>query len=134
MLPATPWGAISWGATPGVGVWWRFEFDADVRARLREKVNGWNDLSINVLELLGMVVTAWIFVSESDILPSYARDTVLMRRDNTSFWKPRSGALMRLLGCLDVGSGWCFDALHVAGVGNTIADGISRWKTGDDRW
>ena len=35
---------------------------------------------------------------------------------------------MRLLGCLEVGSGWCFDALHVAGVENTIVDGISRWE------
>ena len=35
---------------------------------------------------------------------------------------------MRLLGCLEVGSGWCFDALHVAGVDNFIADNISRWK------
>ena len=35
---------------------------------------------------------------------------------------------MRLLRCLEVGSGWCFDALHVAGVENTIADGISRWE------
>ena len=34
---------------------------------------------------------------------------------------------MRLLGCLEVGSGWCFDALHVAGVENTIAEGISPW-------
>ena len=38
---------------------------------------------------------------------------------------------MRLLGCLDVGSGWCFDALQVAGVENTIVDGISRWETED---
>ena len=37
---------------------------------------------------------------------------------------------MRLLGCLEVGSGWCFDALHVAGVENTIADGVSRWEPG----
>ena len=61
-----------------------------------------------------------------------------MRGDNLSavHWvskcrggkEPRSGALMRLLGCLQVGSGWCFDALHVAGVDNFIADGISRWK------
>ena len=35
---------------------------------------------------------------------------------------------MRLLGCLEVGSGWCFDASRVAGVDNSIADGISRWK------
>ena len=38
---------------------------------------------------------------------------------------------MRLLGCLEVGSGWCFDALHVAGVENIIADGISRWQPED---
>ena len=91
-----------------------------------------------MLELLGMVVTAWIFVSESGILPSYARDTVLMRGDNTSavHWaskcvgrrEPRSGALMGIFGCLKVGSVWCFDALPVAGVENTIAVGISRWK------
>ena len=72
---------------------------------------------------------------------SYARDTVLMRGDNMSAvqWvskcrggrEPRSGALMRLLGCLEVGSGWCFDALHVAGMENAIADGISRWKPED---
>ena len=38
---------------------------------------------------------------------------------------------MRLLGYLEVGSGYCFDALHVAGVENTIADGISRWEPED---
>ena len=38
---------------------------------------------------------------------------------------------MRLLGCLEVGKGWYFDALHVAGVENTIADGISRWELED---
>ena len=36
-----------------------------------------------------------------------------------------------LLGCLEVGSGWCFDALHVAGVENIIADGITRWEPED---
>ena len=30
-----------------------------------------------------------------------------------------------------VGSGWCFDALYVAGVENTIADFISRWEPED---
>ena len=35
---------------------------------------------------------------------------------------------MRLLWCLEVGSGLCFDALCVAGVENTIANGISQWE------
>ena len=100
-----------------------------MRARLHATVRHWNDLSINVLELLGKVVTALIFVAQSDARPSDARDTILMRGDNMSAvqWvskckggrEPRSGALMRLLGCLQVGSRWCFDALHVTGVENT---------------
>ena len=65
-------------------MWWRFEFDDDVRARLRATVRDcWNDLLINVLELLG-IETAWICVTQSDARPSYARDTVLMRGDNMS--------------------------------------------------
>ena len=58
-------GGYFLGPEPGSGVWWRFEFDDDVRARLRATVGDWNDLSINVLELLGMVVTAWIFITQS---------------------------------------------------------------------
>ena len=41
------------------------------------------------------------------------------------------GALMRLPEYLEVGSGWFLDALHVADVNNTIADGISRWEPED---
>ena len=72
------------GLEPGSGVWWRFEFDDEVRARLRATVRDWNDLSIDVLGRLGMVETAWIFVTQSDARPRYARDTVLMRGDNMS--------------------------------------------------
>ena len=70
------------GPEVGSGVWWRFEFDDDVRARLREQVRGWNDLSINVFELLGMVATAWIFVTQLNVRLRYALATVLMRGDN----------------------------------------------------
>ena len=134
-------GGYFLGPEPGSGVWWRLEFDDGVRARLRATVRDWNHLSINVLELLGIVVTAWSFVSKSDAWPSYARDTISMRGDDMSAvqWvskcrrgrEPRPGALMRLLGCPEVGSRWCLDALHVLGVENTIADGISRWEPED---
>ena len=72
--------------------------------------------------------------------PSYARENILMQMQGDNMtavhWvskcrggkEPRSGAPMRLLVCLEVGSGWCFDAVHVAGVDNSIADGISRWE------
>ena len=33
---------------------------------------------------------------------------------------------MRMMGCLDMRSGWCFRANHVTGVVNTLAGGISR--------
>ena len=34
---------------------------------------------------------------------------------------------MRLLGVLEVSSGWHFDALHVRGIHDGVADGILRW-------
>ena len=46
-------GGHFWGAELGLGVWWRFDFDDDVRERLRATIRNWNDLSINGLELLG---------------------------------------------------------------------------------
>ena len=36
---------------------------------------------------------------------------------------------MRILGGPETHSGWCFTAAHVAGVANTLADGISRWDS-----
>ena len=35
--------------------------------------------------------------------------------------------LMRLLGVLELSSGWNLDAKHVSGILNVAADGISRW-------
>ena len=32
---------------------------------------------------------------------------------------------LRMLGCLDIGSEWCFQAKHVNVAANTLADGIS---------
>ena len=137
----TLWSDASGDAMGGYclesGTWWRMDFDEGVRTRLRQKVRGRDDLSINVLELLGMVVTAWAFVGQTGAEPMYQRESILMRGDNQSaiHWinqcrggrEPRSGALMRILGCLEVRSGWCFRARHVKGVNNVLADGISRW-------
>ena len=121
------------------GVWWRYDFSMEVRARFRDKVSGRDDLSINVLELLGMIVGAWIFIVQADTKPAYARDSIRMRGDNSSAVKwvnkcrggkePRSGALTMILGCLEMGCDWHFESTHhVAGKQNTIADGISRWE------
>ena len=77
-------GGFVLGPVSGSGTWWRFQCDDDVHARLRATVRDWNELSINVLELLGMVATPSIFVTQSDARPNYARDTTFMRGDNIS--------------------------------------------------
>ena len=99
-------------------------------------VAGMDCISINVLELLGMVVSAWVLMSSCAERPSATGDCVLLCRDNDAAvqWvrrcrggtEPRSGALMRLLGVLELSSGWHFDAKHVRGIFNVAADGISR--------
>lgn len=137
----TLWSDASGDALGGYclesGLWWRLDLNANVRARLRSCKKHRDDLSINLLELLGMVITAWVFVVQAGSRPTYARESIMMRGDNQTavHWvtkckggkEPRSGALMRILGGLETCSGWCFTAAHVAGVANTLADGISRW-------
>jgi len=120
------------------GCWWRIDFTEDVRARLRQRVRHRDDLSINVFELLGMVVTAWMLVVHTKEFPECPGQSVLMRGDNMSAVhsvnkcrgarEPRPGALMRMLGCLEMRNGWRFRAKHIQGLANTLADGISRWK------
>ena len=83
-----------------------------------------------------MVVSAWVLVSPCAERPSAMRHCVLLRVDNEAAveWvrrcrgvkEPRSGALMRLHGLLELRSGWHFDADHVRGISKVAADGISR--------
>ena len=85
-----------------------------------------------------MVITAWALVVGAGSRPRFGGENVLMLGDNmaTVHWtskcrggkEPRSGTLMRMLGCLEMRSGWYFRAKHVKGVANTLADGISRWE------
>ena len=140
-FPRVRYGRTRWGDAMGgwflqagadSRVWWRYNFGAKVRPRYRDKISRHNDLSINVLELLGMVIGAWVFLVQANTKPSYVRDSIRMRGDNSSAvaWvnkcrggkEPRSGALIRILGCLEIGSDWHFDSTHVAGEQNTTAD------------
>jgi len=121
------------------GVWWRFDLDDDQHHRLSNSPNvvARDKLSINLLELLGMAINAATFLAAGH-RPRFSRDTLLLRGDNSAAvtWinkcrggkEPRSGALMRVLGCLEMGSDWCFEARHVSGIDNEVADGISRWQ------
>lgn len=84
--------------------------------RLRKRVCQKDDLSINVFELLGMVITAWALTVHAGDRPEYPGQSGLMRGDDTSavHWvnkcrrakEPRSGALMRMLGGLEMRNGW----------------------------
>ena len=65
------------------GLCWRIEFDDDTGNRLRAHVQGRDDLSINVLELLAMVVTAWAFTDAKEA-PRYVGESILTRVDNMS--------------------------------------------------
>ena len=119
------------------GCWWRYDFDENLRARVRPKVFGRDDLSINLLELLAMTVTAWAFTVQAATSPNYPGASIFMRGDNSYgvHWvnrcrggrELRPGAVMRMMGRLEMLSGWCFQAKNVKGVVNTLADGISRW-------
>ena len=70
-------------------------------------------------------------------LPENEGDPILMRGDSVSAvsWinlcggsrDTRAGLVMRLLGRLELTSGWCLVAKHIPGVENVLADGISRW-------
>ncbi len=123
------------------GKWWRIDFDSDVRMRLRTRVLSRDDLSMNVFELLAMVVTAWALTVHAGACPEFPGQSILMRGDNMSavHWvnkcrgakEPRSGALMRMMGVLEMRNGWRFRAKHIKGVANTLADGISRWDRAD---
>lgn len=55
-------------------MYWLFEFDDDLRKRLRATILDWSGISINVLESLGMAVSGLIFFTQSNIQPTYARE------------------------------------------------------------
>ena len=120
------------------GTRWRIDFTEDIRARMRKRACSRDDLSVNVFQLLGMVVTAWALIVHAGARSEYPGQSILMRGDNMSavHWvnkcrgirEPRSGALMRMLGCLEVRNEWQFRAKQIKGGANTLADGISRWK------
>ena len=132
------------GYSPQTGQYFRYELSYEEQSRFvgsSKHVVGVNDVSINVMELLGMVLGAWLLIVEQNYTPAIASDCVLLRGDNEASvaWirrcragrEPRAGALMRMLGVVEVSSGWHFQAEHVPGVLNSVADGISRWESND---
>ena len=122
-------------------MYWRNNLAEEESARtIRSRKRGHvNRLSINVLELLGVVMTAFVMVVIRTDRLARAGEPVPMRGNSSSAvqWvkncqegkgEARWGALMLVLGVLEQIGGWCFQAKHVRGVENVLADGMTRWK------
>jgi len=103
-----------------------------IRARM-----GYDSLSTNVLELFDMLRTAFVVTVIRKDLPKREENAVFMRGDNSSAvqWvlnckgridDVRAGGLMRIPGALEIEEKWYFQAKHVAGVDNSLADMINR--------
>ena len=96
---------------------------------------------MNALELLGMVMSAYMLVVVCGERPVGSRDCVLLRGGDEAavhwvrHWRggkePLPGTLVCLRGAIELAGGWHFDSLHVPGVLNDIADDIPRWNPGD---
>ena len=93
-------------------------------------------ITINILELIGIMMSAFVMPMTENDRPEYAGDTVLLRGDNVSAvsWLNRCGdardkraaLVMRIMRRLEVTSGWSHKAKHIPGILNVIADGIPR--------
>ena len=127
------------GFCPELQVYWRYDLNHRLSELLRKQVvtKGEDAITINLLELCGMVMTAYVTQVLLKDRPKIPGDPVLLRGDNAAAvsWINRCGGsrnrraalAMRLLGRLEITSGWTHDAKHIPGVQNVVADGISRW-------
>lgn len=112
------------------GQWWRIYFTDDTRVRLCNRMFSRDGLSVNVFELLGMVVTAGALAVQAGARPEYPGQSILIREESMStvHWvnkclgakELRASALMRMLGCLEMRSEWRSRATHIKGVANTL--------------
>ena len=99
-----------------------------------------DSISINLLVVMAMVMTAYVMIDIRGERPARRGEAVLMRADNEAAvaWvkrcqgrgkkQVRVGALMRMMVALEARGEWCFQARHVQGIDNRLADGLTRWK------
>ena len=67
-------------------IFWRYTLDERLTAELKGKENNkeTSTITINLLELAGMLLTAWVIQMVVDDQPKTAGDAVLSRGDNVS--------------------------------------------------
>ena len=82
-------------------VLWIYDLPTELTAGRTEKNADHQEtctITINLLELLGMVVSAWVMLELVGDRPDAAGDPILMRSDNMAAvsWVSRSGGVPRL--------------------------------------
>ena len=123
------------GYCPELQFFWRYTIDTRLSSETKRSKNC--EIMINLLELCGMIITAFVAQILLADRPTTEGESIMMRGDNVSAvsWvNPRGGSrdrragiLMRMLGRMEIESGWCQVAKHIPGVENRLADGISTW-------
>ena len=123
---------------PELKVYWRYSLAEALTLKLKKQLvtKQASPITINILELIGMMMSAFVMPMTENDRPEYAGDTVLLRGDNVSAvsWLNRCGdardkraaLVMRIMRKLEVTSGWSHKAKHIPGILNVIADGIPR--------
>ena len=122
-------------------MYWRYLLAEELTLELKKltATKKAGSITINLLDLTGMMMSALVMqIMESD-RPEYAGDTVLLRRDNVSAvsWLNRCGEardkraalVMRIMVRLKITSDWSHRVKHIPDVLNVLADGISRWQS-----
>lgn len=120
------------------GVFGKYGLTEEKKARtIGSKMNSCARLSINVMELLGMVMNAFAMAVIRVDGPEREEGPVMVKRDNIStlYWVRqchegkdalRARELMRLTGLLRDRSRWCLQAKNVKGIMDTLTDGLTR--------
>ena len=97
-------------------VWWRYDLSVDEQQRSSAHTTcaSHNKLSINLLELLAMVVTAYVMVVVKEDRPSVAGEPVLMRGDSSSAvsWVNRCGGTRDPRAAFIYEVAWCAGSEH----------------------
>ena len=107
------------------------------RLKNQPTTKGEDAITINLLELSGMVMTAYVTRAILHDGPDTQGDPLLLRGHNVAAvsWINRCGGShnrqpylgVRLLGRLEITSGWSHHAKHIPGVQDVVTDGIWRW-------
>ena len=127
------------GVWPELKVYQRYDLNPVLSRLLKNQTvtKGEDAIKINLLELGGMVMTAYVTQVILHDRSDMQGNSVLLRGENVAAvsWINRCGGshnrraslAMRLPGRLEITSGWNHDAKYIPGVQNVVANGISRW-------